>query len=58
MTTTKRTLGTIGYLIMAGAVLLACPRGAGAQTDDPCVVTGAETVRAEQPHSLPFETFA
>ena len=56
MTTTKRTLGTIGYLIIAGAVLLVCPRSAEAQTDDPCVVTGAETVRAEHPHYLPFET--
>ncbi len=56
MTTTKRTLGTIGYLFIAGAVLLVCPRSAGAQTDDPCVVTGAETVRAEHPHYLPFET--
>ena len=56
MTKTKWPPGTILYVLMTGALLLAFPGNAGAQTDGPCALTGAETVRADLRHYLPFET--
>src|SRR6266481_3416842 len=51
----KRPPEFLCLIFLAGGLLLTCPPSAAAQTDDPCVVTGAETVRTDRPHYLPFE---
>ena len=55
-TTAKRLPWGWSWISLAATLLLAIPLGARAQTDDPCVVTGAETVRTDRPHYLALET--
>jgi hypothetical protein len=55
-TTSKRPPRAWNWIGLTAAFLLAIPLGVRAQTDDPCVVTGAETVRTERPHYLALET--
>ena len=55
-TTAKRPSRSGNWIGLAAALLLAIPLGARAQTDDPCAVTGAETVRTDRPHYLALET--